>query len=69
MARRAYTPKGTSAQDSASLQALIRLSSASLPVGGYSYSQGLESAVNDGRVTNLVGLKMASKRSGSLAQK
>jgi urease accessory protein len=57
MARRAYTPEATSSRDSASLQALFRLSSASLPVGGYSYSQGLESAVNDGRVTNLVGLK------------
>jgi urease accessory protein len=57
MARRANTPEATSSRDSASLQALFRLSSASLPVGGYSYSQGLESAVNDGRVTNLVGLK------------
>lgn len=36
----------------ASLQALIRLSSASLPVGGYSYSQGLEAAVGHGRVSD-----------------
>ncbi len=41
---------------SASLQALIRLSSASLPIGGYSYSQGLESAVAHGRVNGLVEL-------------
>jgi urease accessory protein len=41
---------------SAGLQALIRLSSASLPVGGYSYSQGLESAVAHGRVKDLPGL-------------
>lgn len=38
---------------SASLQALLRLSSASLPVGGYSYSQGLEAAVGHGRVSDL----------------
>jgi len=57
MARRAYTPKGTSAQNSASLQALFRLSSASLPVGGYSYSQGLESAVNHHYVNNIISLK------------
>ncbi|MFZ9071123.1 MAG: urease accessory protein UreF, partial [Burkholderiaceae bacterium] len=43
-------------ESSAGLQALIRLSSASLPVGGYSYSQGLESAVAHGRVRDLPGL-------------
>ncbi|MFM1787856.1 MAG: Urease accessory protein [Pseudomonadota bacterium] len=42
--------------NSAGLQALIRLSSASLPIGGYSYSQGLESAVAHGRVNGLVEL-------------
>ena len=40
-------------ESSASLQALIRLSSASLPVGGYSYSQGLEAAVGHARVSDL----------------
>lgn len=44
-------------QGSASIQALIRLSSASLPIGGYSYSQGLESAVAHGRVDGLQGLR------------
>ncbi len=43
--------------NSAGLQALIRLSSASLPIGGYSYSQGLESAVAHGRVDGLQGLR------------
>jgi urease accessory protein len=38
------------ARDSASLQAFFRLSSASLPIGGYSYSQALESAVGHGRI-------------------
>jgi urease accessory protein len=37
-------------RDSASLQAFFRLSSASLPIGGYSYSQALESAVAHGHV-------------------
>ncbi len=31
---------------------LMRLASPSLPVGGFSYSEGLESAVESGRVTN-----------------
>jgi urease accessory protein len=32
--------------------ALLRLASPQLPIGGYSYSQGLEMAVNNGRVDN-----------------
>ncbi|WP_447757092.1 urease accessory protein UreF [Pseudomonas moraviensis] len=32
--------------------ALLRLASPQLPIGGYSYSQGLEMAVDDGRVNN-----------------
>ncbi|EXF92327.1 urease accessory protein UreF [Pseudomonas fluorescens HK44] len=32
--------------------ALLRLASPQLPIGGYSYSQGLEMAVDNGRVTN-----------------
>lgn len=40
-------------RDSSSLQALLRLSSASLPIGGYSYSQSLESAVALHRVCSL----------------
>ena len=32
--------------------ALLRLSSPQLPIGGYSYSQGLEMAVDNGRVSN-----------------
>ena len=30
--------------------ALLRLASPQLPIGGYSYSQGLEMAVENGRV-------------------
>ncbi len=36
-----------------SLMRLMQLSSASLPVGAYAFSQGLESAVENGWVTNL----------------
>lgn len=32
--------------------ALLRLASPQLPIGGYSYSQGLEMAVDNGRVNN-----------------
>jgi urease accessory protein len=32
--------------------ALLRLASPQLPIGGYSYSQGLEMAVDNGRVHN-----------------
>ena len=32
--------------------ALLRLASPQLPIGGYSYSQGLEMAVDNGRVTD-----------------
>lgn len=32
--------------------ALLRLASPQLPIGGYSYSQGLEMAVENGRVNN-----------------
>lgn len=37
-----------------SLMRLLQLSSASLPVGGFSFSQGLESAIEAGWVTNSV---------------
>jgi urease accessory protein len=30
----------------------LQLSSPALPIGGFSYSQGLESAVNEGLITN-----------------
>lgn len=50
--------KASVPSSTASLQALFRLSSASLPIGGYSYSQGLESAVSHGRVQNLLELKV-----------
>ena len=33
--------------------ALLRLASPQLPIGGYSYSQGLELAVDSGRVTDI----------------
>jgi urease accessory protein len=36
----------------ASLLQLMQLASPALPVGGFSYSEGLESAVDSGRVTN-----------------
>ena len=32
--------------------ALLRLASPQLPIGGYSYSQGLEMAVDNGRVND-----------------
>lgn len=32
--------------------ALLRLASPQLPIGGYSYSQGLEMAVENGRVND-----------------
>jgi len=34
--------------------ALLRLASPQLPIGGYSYSQGLEMAVENGRVADPV---------------
>lgn len=37
---------------SASLLRLLQLASPSLPIGAYSYSQGLESAIDEGRVTD-----------------
>lgn len=37
-------------QETTSLQAFYRLSSSSLPIGGYSYSQALEAAVSEKRV-------------------
>ena len=36
----------------ASLLQLIWLASPALPVGGFSYSEGLEAAIESGRVTN-----------------
>lgn len=36
---------------------LLQLASPALPVGAYSYSEGLESLVNDGIVTNLIELE------------
>ncbi len=68
MARRAYTPKGTSAQDSASLQALP---SAFLSQSASRWLQLLAGPLSQPSmtvVTNLVGLKMASKRLWILAQ-
>ncbi|UVL41051.1 urease accessory protein UreF [Pseudomonas sp. B21-040] len=37
--------------------ALLRLASPQLPIGGYSYSQGLEMAVENGRVSNADGAR------------
>ncbi|MGL4575373.1 MAG: urease accessory protein UreF, partial [Burkholderiaceae bacterium] len=37
-------------QNTGSLAALLQLASPQLPVGGFSYSQGLEAAVNAGLV-------------------
>jgi urease accessory protein len=51
--------KNTSASDSKSfvgLHVLLRLSSTSLPIGGYSYSQAMETAVEEGRVKDLADL-------------
>lgn len=38
--------------ESSSLWSLLRLASPQLPIGGYSYSQGLESAIDQGVVTD-----------------
>lgn len=38
--------------EQSSLWSLLRLASPQLPIGGYSYSQGLESAIDQGQVTD-----------------
>ncbi|QRY79844.1 urease accessory protein UreF [Pseudomonas sp. PDNC002] len=43
--------------DSASLWPLLRLASPQLPIGGYSYSQGLESAIDHGVVKDAEGAR------------
>lgn len=51
-------PLVTNSRRPVGLHVLLRISSASLPIGGYSYSQALESAVEHGRVKDLAGLRL-----------
>ena len=44
------TPSRTSATPRSPMLALLQLASPALPVGGFAYSQGLESAIDEGRV-------------------
>ena len=49
---------------------LLQLSSAALPVGGYSFSQGMETAVEEGWLTSRVGVEqwLVPQLQGSLAR-